>query len=251
MTEDRAREALARYGRSLFARGYSCGTSGNLSVRLEDGRVLLSPTNVSLGALDPHALSMLSGAGAHVGGPPPTKEAWLHLAMYRSRRDDHAVVHLHSTHAVALSCRTDRPDDDMLPPLTPYVVMRVGPVARVRYGRPGDTSLAADIARLAHEHRALLLANHGPVVAGPDLTSAVAAAEELEETARLFFLLEGRPHAVLDGKQVEALTRAFGDHRRSGDQEGQEGGTRTGEQEIRGSGAPGDETIAAPGRRIG
>jgi 3-dehydro-4-phosphotetronate decarboxylase len=117
-----------------------------------------------------------------------------------------AVVHLHSTYAVALSCRTDRPADDVLPALTPYVLMRVGRVARVPYARPGDPSLADHVARLASRHRALLLANHGPVVAGPDLASAVAAAEELEETARLFFLLEGRPHAPLTAPRTSTIS---------------------------------------------
>jgi 3-dehydro-4-phosphotetronate decarboxylase len=210
MTEDEAREALAAAGRSLFERGYSCGTSGNLSVRLEDGGLLLSPTNVSLGQLDPARLSRLDARGVHLSGQGPTKEAWLHLAMYASRPADTAVVHLHSTHAVALSCRTDRPPDDMLPPLTPYAVMRVGRVALVPYGRPGDPALGEQVARRARGHRALLLANHGPVVAGPDLTDAAAAAEELEEAARLLFVLEGRPHAPLTSAQVEELRRVFG-----------------------------------------
>ena len=135
MTEAQAREALVRHGRSLFARGYSCGTSGNLSVRLAGGGYLMSPTNVSLGQLDPEQLSTLDATGAHVDGPAPTKEAWLHLAMYNVRRNDAAVVHLHSTYATALSCLQDRPDDDVLPAITPYVVMRVGRVARVPYAR--------------------------------------------------------------------------------------------------------------------
>jgi 3-dehydro-4-phosphotetronate decarboxylase len=205
-----AGEALSRYGRSLFARGYSCGTSGNLSVRLADGGFLMTPTNISLGQLDPESLSRLDGRGAHVEGPPPTKEAWLHLAMYRVRPQDTAVVHLHSTYATALSCRTDRPADDMLPALTPYVAMRVGRVALVPYGRPGDQSLASTIEQLAADHRAVLLANHGPVVAGRDLETAVAAAEELEETARLLFVLEGRPYRALTEAQLDELTRVFG-----------------------------------------
>lgn len=231
MTEEAARAALPRFGRSLFERGYSCGTSGNLSVRLDDGGFLMSPTNVSLGGLGPERLSMLNAAGAHLSGPPPTKEAWLHLAMYRGRPEDCAVVHLHSTHAVALSCRTDRPADDVLPALTPYVVMRVGRVARVPYGRPGNAALADAVAGLACEHRALLLANHGPVVAGLDLGSAVAAAEELEETARLFFLLEGRPHAALDCGQVAELRQVFGEApeaRRAGDENDEEARRRGG-----------------------
>src|SRR5215510_11374119 len=203
------REAVARHGRSLFTRGYSCGTSGNLSVRLADGGYLMTPTNVSLGQLDPASLSRLDERGHHVDGLPPTKEAWLHLAMYRVRPQDTAVVHLHSTYATALSCRTDRPADDMLPALTPYVVMRVGRVALVPYGRPGDQSLATTIEQLGAAHRAVLLANHGPVVAGSDLDVAVAAAEELEETARLFFILEGTAHRGLTDAQIDEILRVF------------------------------------------
>ena len=211
MTESEARQALVEYGRSLFARGYSCGTSGNLSVRLADGAgYLMSPTNVSLGGLTVESISRLEGDGRHSGGAPPTKEAWLHMAMYAARPQDHAVVHLHSTYAAALSCRSDRPADDVLPPLTPYVIMRVGRVARLPYSRPGDTGPAGAIEALAARHRAVLLANHGPVVAGRDLATAVAAAEELEETARLFFALEGRPHQRLTPEQIAELERVFG-----------------------------------------
>jgi ribulose-5-phosphate 4-epimerase/fuculose-1-phosphate aldolase len=210
MTEAQAREALVRHGRSLFARGYSCGTSGNLSVRLAGGGYLMSPTNISLGQLDPEQLSTLDATGAHVDGPAPTKEAWLHLAMYNARRNDAAVVHLHSTYATALSCLQDRPDDDVLPAITPYVVMRVGRVARVPYARPGDEAVSATISALATAHRALLLANHGPVVSGTSLDAAVAAAEELEETAKLFFVLGDRPHQLLNAEQIGELRRVFG-----------------------------------------
>jgi ribulose-5-phosphate 4-epimerase/fuculose-1-phosphate aldolase len=206
---NQVREALVRHGRSLFTRGYSCGTSGNLSVRLGDGGYLMTPTNVSLGQLDATSLSRLDERGHHVDGLPPTKEAWLHLAMYRVRPQDTAVVHLHSTYATALSCRTDRRANDMLPPITPYVVMRVGRVALVPYGRPGDQSLATTIEDLGAEHRAVLLANHGPVVAGNDLDAAVAAAEELEETARLLFILDGTAYRQLTDAQVDELRRVF------------------------------------------
>jgi ribulose-5-phosphate 4-epimerase/fuculose-1-phosphate aldolase len=210
MTEEQAREALVGHGRSLFARGYSCGTSGNLSMRLPSGGYLMSPTNVSLGRLDPKRLSTLDSDGAHLDGPPPTKEAWLHLAMYKARQSDAAVVHLHSTYATALSCLTDRPGDDVLPAMTPYVVMRVGQVARVPYARPGDQAVAATISALAIRHRALLLANHGPVVSGSSLDAAVAAAEELEETAKLFFVLGDRAYQRLDAEQIDELRRVFG-----------------------------------------
>jgi ribulose-5-phosphate 4-epimerase/fuculose-1-phosphate aldolase len=210
MTADDTRHELVAYGRSLFARGYSCGTSGNLSARLEDGSFLMTPTNVSLGRLEDGQLSELNREGRHVGGPPPTKEAWLHFAMYAGRPRDTAVVHVHSTHAVALSCRKDRDDHDALPALTPYVVMRVGQVAIVPYRRPGDAALAATVTELSRRHYSLLLANHGPVVSGPTLAGAVATAEELEETARLLFILEGRPYRTLEPEQIQELQQMFG-----------------------------------------
>jgi ribulose-5-phosphate 4-epimerase/fuculose-1-phosphate aldolase len=209
MTESDARQQLVACGRSLFDRGYSCGTSGNLSVRLATGGYLMTPTNVSLGALDAGNMSRLDELGSHVDGPAPTKEAWLHLAMYRSRPRAGAIVHLHSTYSVALSCLTDRDPADMLPPITPYVVMRVGRVGLVRYGRPGDASLGDEISRLAVDHHSILLANHGPVVAGQDLGTAVAISEELEETARLLFILAGHPHRLLDTDQVAELRQVF------------------------------------------
>jgi ribulose-5-phosphate 4-epimerase/fuculose-1-phosphate aldolase len=171
----------------------------------------MTPTNVSLGSLYATAISVVDGEGRHLDGEVPTKEAWLHLATYRSRPRDHAIVHLHSTYSTALSCRDDCDPLDMLPPLTPYVVMRVGPVALVPYFRPGDQTRSAEVSALAVNHRALLLANHGPVVAGPTLAAAVAITEELEETARLFFLLDGRPHRRLTAEQVDDLRRVFGE----------------------------------------
>ena len=211
MTEHDAREQLVASGHSLAARGLAPGTSGNLSVRVSDGRYLMTPTNVSLGSLNAAALSIIDATGTHLDGDLPTKEAWLHLAMYRSRPNDRAVVHLPSTYSTALSCRADGDPADMLPPVTPYVVMRVGRVALVPYFRPGDATHADEVSELAARHRALLLANHGPVVAGPDLPAAVAMTEELEETARLFFLLDGRPYRRLTDAQVEDLRRVFGD----------------------------------------
>jgi len=210
MTEHGARELIVEHGRSLFARGYSCGTSGNLSLRLSGGGYLMTPTNVSLGDLQVDKLSRLDNDGRHADGPAPTKEAWLHLAMYKARPDDGGVVHLHSTYATALSCLADRPAEDVLPPITPYVVMRVGRVARVPYSRPGDATAADAISRLAVSHRALLLANHGPVVSGATFAAAVAVAEELEETARLFFVLGDRPHRLLNADEVAELQRVFG-----------------------------------------
>jgi 3-dehydro-4-phosphotetronate decarboxylase len=210
MKETQLRELMVSYGRSLFERGYGCGTSGNLSARLDDGRLVLSPTNISLGGLKAKDLSRVTSSGQHVSGEPATKEAWLHLAAYRARPDVGAVVHLHSTYAVALSCLEGLDPRDALPPITPYAVMRFGAVALVPYFRPGDKTYAPLIEELAREHRAILLANHGPVVLGADLPSAIAAAEELEETSKLFFILRDQPYRTLTKAQVQELIDVFG-----------------------------------------
>jgi 3-dehydro-4-phosphotetronate decarboxylase len=210
MKETQLRELMVSYGRSLFERGYGCGTSGNLSARLDDGRLVLSPTNISLGGLKAKDLSRVTSSGQHVSGEPATKEAWLHLAAYRARPDLGAVVHLHSTYAVALSCLEGLDPRDALPPITPYAVMRFGAVALVPYFRPGDKTYAPLIEELAREHRAILLANHGPVVLGADLPSAIAAAEELEETSKLFFILRDQPYRTLTKAQVQELIDVFG-----------------------------------------
>ncbi|MBI4013868.1 MAG: aldolase [Candidatus Rokubacteria bacterium] len=202
------RKALCRVGRSIFDRGLTAGSSGNLSVRLAEGW-LMTPTGASLGALDPARLSRLDAAGAHVAGDPPTKEAFLHLAMYERRADAGAVVHLHSTHAVAVSCLEDVDVHDVLPPITAYYVMRVGRLPLVPYHPPGDRALAEAVGKLAGAHHAVLLANHGPVVAGPSLDAAVYAAEELEETARLFLMLRDHRTRFLTPEQVGELRRRF------------------------------------------
>jgi ribulose-5-phosphate 4-epimerase/fuculose-1-phosphate aldolase len=196
-------ESICRLGRSFFDRGLTHGRTGNISVRLGD-TVLVTPTGGSLGCLRPDDLAVLGIDGTHVGGGRPSKEAFLHLAMYRARPADRAVVHLHSTHAVAVSCLGDIDDHDVLPPLTPYYVMRVGTLPRLRFHAPGEESLGPLAESVAHNHHALLLANHGPVVSAPDLATAADVVEELEETARLFLLLRGTrvhplPPAALDG----------------------------------------------------
>jgi 3-dehydro-4-phosphotetronate decarboxylase len=201
------RLALVEHGRSLFARGLSPGTSGNLSARVADGW-LLTPTNSSLGSLDPERLSRLDADGRHVDGDPPTKEVWLHLALYAERPDAQAIVHLHSTHAVAVACLDGVDEDDVLPPLTPYYVMRVGRLPLVPYGRPGDPALVEAVRARARVSHALLLANHGPIVAGPSLDAAASAAEEIEETAKLVLLLQGLPSRQLTPEQLAELRRA-------------------------------------------
>ena len=188
---------LVAVGRSLFERGLSPGTSGNLSVRVDDG-FLVTPTNVSLGELAADRLTRLDAAGSHTGGDPPTKEAGLHLAIYAERPDANAIVHLHCTHAVAVSCLDDVDAENVLPPLTPYYVMRVGRLPLVRYERPGSDELVAAVRDRARESPALLLANHGPIVAGASLAAAAGAIEEIEETAKLVLLLHGRRVRQLD-----------------------------------------------------
>jgi len=208
MSESGMRERLCRLARSMFDRGLTVGSSGNLSVRLDDGW-LMTPTSASLGDLDPARLSRLDGAGALVAGDPPTKEAFLHLTMYERRPGARAVVHLHSAHAVAVSCLEGVDAHDVLPPITAYYVMRVGRLPLVPYYPPGDRSLAEAVGQLAATHHAVLLANHGPVVAGPSLEAAVYATEELEETARLFLMLRGQATRFLTPEQVAELRRRF------------------------------------------
>jgi ribulose-5-phosphate 4-epimerase/fuculose-1-phosphate aldolase len=198
------RDEIVETGRSLYARGLSPGTSGNISVRTDTG-YLVTPTNASLGALDPARLSALDEHGRHAGGDAPTKEVWLHLAMYAERPEARAIVHLHSTHAVAAACLDGVNEDDVLPPLTPYYVMRVGRLPLVPYGRPGDDSLAGAVRERARRSPALLLANHGPIVAAPTLASATAAVEEIEETAKLVLLTHGMKTRLLTPAQIEAL----------------------------------------------
>lgn len=207
--ESRSREALCQTGQSLFDRGLTFGSTGNLSLRVEDGW-LMTPTNASLGALDPARLSKLDDRGRHLSGDAPTKEAGLHVAMYRARADAQAVVHLHSTHSVAVSVLAEIDPDDVLPPLTAYYVMRVGRLPLVPYVPPGDPTLADAVARLAGRHHAVLLANHGPVVAGTSLEAATYATEELEETAKLFLMLRGAAVRTLTPDEVAELRRRFG-----------------------------------------
>jgi ribulose-5-phosphate 4-epimerase/fuculose-1-phosphate aldolase len=210
MDESRTREEICRFGRSLFERGLTPGSSGNISVRLDDGGWLVTPTNASLGFLDPANLARLDADGTLVGGDKPTKEIPLHAALYDSRSGARAVVHLHSTHAVAVTMLPEIDPANALPPMTPYFVMKCGSVAMLPYYRPGDPAVADAIRGLAGRHSSVLLANHGPVVAGDTLEAAVFAMEELEETARLHLLLRGLNPRHLSPDQVRDLAEHFG-----------------------------------------
>src|SRR5438034_5126869 len=204
MNEAKAREAICEIGASIFNRGLTAGSSGNISIRVEDGW-LMTPTNASLGRLDPARLSKLDDAGRLIGGDPPTKESFLHRVMYEERGDTGAVVHLHSTHSVAVSCLAEIDPADVLPPITAYYVMRVGRLPLIPYFRPGDMALAEAVRGFAGKHHAVLLANHGPVVAGSNLDAAVNAIAELEETAKLYLLLRGAQTRYLTASQVMEL----------------------------------------------
>lgn len=210
MSEARIRDEICRVGAGLFGRGLTHGSTGNISVRLPDGGWLMTPTGSSLGALDPARLSKLDAAGRLIAGDAATKEAYLHTTMYAERPNAGAVVHLHSTYSVALSCLEGIDPHNCLPAITAYSVMRVGTLPLVPYHPPGDERLAAAVGALASRHHAVLLANHGPVVAGTSLSAATDAIEELEQTARLVLLLRGEKLRPLTAEQVAELQRRFG-----------------------------------------
>ena len=209
MKESEIRQQMVATGESLFNRGLTAGSSGNLSVRLADGW-LITPTNASLGRLDPARISKLDSKGNLLAGDLPSKEAFLHLAMYEQRPYDNGIVHLHSTYSAAVSCMAGLPADDCLPPLTAYFVMKVNRLPLIPYYRPGDLELAEAVRKLAANHHAILLANHGPVVSGVSLEAAVYAMEELEETAKLFLLLKGQKISPLNEEQIATLKTVFG-----------------------------------------
>ena len=208
MSETRLREDIAAFGELLTRLGLAHGATGNISVRLDDG-LLVTPTNSRLGRLDPARIARLDRDGRHVGGDPPSKEAFLHQCVYEMRPAAQAIVHLHSTHSVAISCLAGLDEADVLPPLTAYYVMRIGQLPLVPYFPPGDPRLAAAVRQVAAEHAAVLLANHGPVVAGKSLDAAVGAIEELEATAKLFLLLQGQSVRPLDAAQVQELRELY------------------------------------------
>jgi ribulose-5-phosphate 4-epimerase/fuculose-1-phosphate aldolase len=204
MSEAKLREEICAISQSIFARGLTSGSSGNISVKTEEGW-LMTPTGSSLGRLDPARLSRLGLDGRLISGDPPTKESFLHRVMYEERAATGAVVHLHSTYSVAVSCLAEIDPADVLPPITAYYVMRVGRLPLVPYFRPGDLALAEAVRGFAGKHHAVLLANHGPVVAGSNLDAAVNAIEELEETAKLYLLLRGAKTGYLTPAQVSEL----------------------------------------------
>jgi ribulose-5-phosphate 4-epimerase/fuculose-1-phosphate aldolase len=207
--EAELREKIVRIGALLYNRQLAHGSAGNLSVRLDDGSILVTPTNSCLGFLEPERISKLSATGDLLAGDPPSKEAFFHLAVYDERPSARAVVHLHSTYSVAASCLCHKNTEDALPPLTAYHVMRVGKLPLVGYFRPGDRALAEAVRSAAKGHRSMLLANHGPIVSGASLEEAMYAYVELEETAKLFFIIGDRKASPLNAEAIAEINRVF------------------------------------------
>ena len=205
----RLREDICRIAKSMFDRGLTGGSSGNISARLSDGTILMTPTGSSMGFLDPARISHLDENLTLLSGDAPTKEIPLHTAFYDTRGQTGAVVHLHSTHSVALSMLRDTDADDMLPPVTPYAIMKLGRVKLLPFFMPGDAGMGEAVRGLAGKRSAVVLANHGPVVAGKDVWAAAHAIEELEETAKLALLTKGMNPRMLSSDQVGRIVTQF------------------------------------------
>lgn len=207
--ESKLREQICLLARSLFDRGLTHGSTGNISARTDDGGLLVSPTGTSFGRLDPGRLSRFNAHGRHIAGDPPTKEMPLHGAFYDTRSSAGAVVHLHSCHSVAWSMMPDADADDFLPPLTPYAIMKLGRVKLLPFFLPGDPAMGEAVRGLAGKRSAVMLAHHGPVVAGKDVEAACNAVEELEETAKLAMMLRGVDAITLSPAQVQSVVTRF------------------------------------------
>ncbi len=208
-TDNALRELICTLAKSMFDRGLTSGSTGNISARTSGGGLLVSPTGTSFGRLDPARLSHFDAAGRLVGGDQPTKEMPLHAAFYDTRSTAGAVVHLHSCHAVALSMMPDADADNFLPPLTPYAIMKLGKVQLLPFFRPGDPAMGDAVRGLAGKRSAVMLANHGPVVAGKDVEAACNAIEELEDTARLAMMMRGVQASMLTPAQITDLVTHF------------------------------------------
>ncbi|MEQ8507100.1 MAG: aldolase [Rhodospirillales bacterium] len=207
--ENKQRDEIALLGKSMFDRGLTHASTGNISARLDDGGWLMTPTGSCLGRLDPARISKLDKDGNHIDGDKPTVETFLHMAVYEQRTKAQAIVHLHSTHSVAVSCLTEVNPKNVLPPITAYYAMKVGTLPLIPFFPPGSVDLAKAVKEMASDHHAVLLANHGPVVAGKSLADAVYATEELEETAKLYLMLRGLDTSFLTPEQVAELQALF------------------------------------------
>ena len=207
--EAKLREQMCLFAKSMFDRGLTGGSTGNISARTSEGGLLVSPTGASFGRLDPGRLSRFDAEGNLIDGDPPTKEMPLHAAFYDTRSTAGAVVHLHSCYSVALSMMPDVDEDNFLPSLTPYAIMKLGKVKLLPFFLPGDSAMGEAVRGLAGKRSAVMLANHGPVVAGKDIEAACNAIEELEYTARLAMVTRGCSPRALTDAQVKALVAKF------------------------------------------
>jgi len=207
--EAELREDICLLAKSMFDRGLTGGSTGNISARTADGGLLVSPTGSSFGRLDPARLSRFDAQGRLIWGDPPTKEMPLHAAFYDTRASAGAVVHLHACHSVAWSMMPGVDPENFLPPLTPYAIMKLGRVKLLPFFLPGDPAIGTALRGLAGKRAAVMLANHGPVVAGKDVESACNAIEELEDTARLAILMRGYDARMLTPEQVQNIVTKF------------------------------------------
>ena len=210
MNESKLREQICMFASSMFNRGLTHGSTGNISVRLNNDDILVTPSGSSFGRLDPNQIVKVTKNGELIGSSTPTKELPLHQAFYKTRgMKSGAVVHLHSTHSVALSMLPDINEDSVLPPYTPYSIMLLGKVKLLPFFVPGDPAMGEAIKGLAGKRSAVLLANHGPVVSGKDLESSVNAIEELEATAKLALILKGAKPNELNENQIRSVVNKF------------------------------------------
>jgi ribulose-5-phosphate 4-epimerase/fuculose-1-phosphate aldolase len=210
MNESKLREQICMFASSMFNRGLTHGSTGNISVRLNNDDILVTPSGSSFGRLDPNQIVKVTKNGELLGSSTPTKELPLHQAFYETRgMKSGAVVHLHSTHSVALSMLPDINEDSVLPPYTPYSIMLLGKVKLLPFFVPGDPAMGEAIKGLAGKRSAVLLANHGPVVSGKNLESSVNAIEELEATAKLALILKGATPIELNENQIRSVVNKF------------------------------------------
>jgi ribulose-5-phosphate 4-epimerase/fuculose-1-phosphate aldolase len=197
-------ENLCEVADSFYQRGYAFGSTGNISVRLGE-QVWITPTGKSLRGLKPDQLACIDVQGTSLNEAKPSKEFPFHLALYRQRPEVQAIVHLHTLYSVALSCLESFDAENPLPPLTPYYFMRVAPLAVIPYLRPGSQALADAVEAAAPAHNCMLLRNHGVICAGASLSEAVDRTEELEQTARLYFILRDEKVSYLTSNDIADL----------------------------------------------
>lgn len=206
--ESALREEICRTGASLYQRGYTVGSAGNISARLDDAW-LITPTDACLGFLDPADIAKVDADGNWISGAKPSKTLTLHRAVYDNNPEVQGVVHTHSTHLVSLSLNGVWKTDDVLPPITPYYVMKVGHIPLIAYCRPGDSAVAEQVSQLAIRVRGVLLERLGPVVWESSVSKAAFALEELEETAKLWHL-SGQRASALEDAALQELKQVFG-----------------------------------------